>query len=252
MIRAGWKVLIACGLAGASLALYGAFYLLHPDRAVVADWFLGSLAFLPMQLLIVTVIVDGLLGQRERHARLKKLNMVIGVFFSEVGNPLLSACLRLDRRADEIRGVLAPAATFPPAQLGATAARMRGWRTTIEARPDEIEALRAFLVSRREILTALMANPAVLEHEGFSDLLIATFHVAEELAARPDLGALPADDAAHLALDVERVYPMLVAEWLSYLRHLQEDYPHLFSLAARTNPFDPQARVHVQRSADGP
>jgi hypothetical protein len=249
MLRASWKVLIACALASASLALYGAFYALHPDRALVADWFLGSLAFLPVQILIVTVIVDGLLGRRERHARLKKLNMVIGVFFSEVGNALLAGCLRLDRRAEEIRAALAPAASFPPAVLAATAERMRGWRTTIEPRPAEIEILRAFLVSRREILTALMANPAVLEHEGFSDLLIATFHVAEELGARGDLGALSADDAAHLALDVERVYPMLVAEWLSYLRHLQEDYPHLFSLAARTNPFDPQAKVEVKRVA---
>jgi hypothetical protein len=249
MIRARLKVLIACALASTSLALYGAFYLLHPDRGLVADWFLGSLAFLPVQILIVTVIVDGLLGQRERDARLKKLNMVIGVFFSEVGTHLLAACLRLDRRAEEIRAALAPAATFPPALLAEAAARMRGWRTSIEPRAGEIEALRAFLVSRREILTALMANPAVLEHEGFSDLLIATFHVAEELAARQDLGALPPDDAAHLALDVERVYPMLVAEWLTYLRHLQEDYPHLFSLAARTNPFDPQAQVHVRRVA---
>ncbi len=114
----------------------------------------------------------------------------------------------------------------------------------VDLRPG-IERVRA----RREILTALMANPAVLEHEGFSDLLIAIFHVAEELAARQDLGALPADDAAHLALDVERVYPMLVAEWLTYLRHLQEDYPHLFSLAARTNPFDPRADVQVRRVA---
>lgn len=249
MIRAGWKVLIACALAGASLALYGAFYVLHPDRALVADWFLGSLAFLPVQLLIVTVIVDGLLGRRERQVRLKKLNMVIGVFFSEVGNTLLAACLRLDRRAAEIRRELAPAASFPPALLAATAARMRAWRPSIDPRPADIEALRGFLVSRREILTALMANPAVLEHDGFSDLLIATFHVAEELAARRDLGALPPDDAAHLALDVERVYPVLVAEWLTYLSHLQQDYPHLFSLAARTNPFDPGAEVHVRRVA---
>jgi hypothetical protein len=248
MIRAGWKILIASALASASLALYTAFYALHPDRAVVADWFLGSLAFLPVQILIVTVIVDGLLGRRERQARLKKLNMVIGVFFSEIGNALLAACLRVDRRADEIRAVLAPAASFPPAVLAETAARMRGWRTTIEPRPSEIEALRVLLVSRREILTALMANPAVLEHDRFSDLLISAFHVAEELAARQDLGALPPDDAAHLAVDVERVYPLLVAEWLTYLGHLQEDYPHLFSLAARTNPFDPRADIHVKRA----
>ncbi len=248
MIRASWKVLIACALACASVALYAGFYVLHPDRALVADWFLGSLAFLPVQILIVTVVVDGLLGRRDRQARLKKLNMVIGVFFSEVGATLLTACLRLDLHAEEIRRELAPAASWSPARLAEAAARMRARCPAVDPRAAELEGLRAFLVSRRDVLTVLMANPAVLEHDGFSDLLIATFHVAEELAARRDLGALPPDDAAHLAVDVERVYPMLVAEWLSYLRHLQEDYPHLFSLAGRTNPFDPAAQVAVKRA----
>jgi hypothetical protein len=29
------------------------------------------------------------------------------------------------------------------------------------------------------------------------------------------------------------------------MQHLQEDYPYLFSLAVRTNPFDPDAKVEV-------
>jgi len=29
------------------------------------------------------------------------------------------------------------------------------------------------------------------------------------------------------------------------MQHLQEDYPHLFSLAVRTNPFDPDDKVEV-------
>jgi hypothetical protein len=29
------------------------------------------------------------------------------------------------------------------------------------------------------------------------------------------------------------------------MAHLREDYPYLFSLAVRTNPFDPEARPEV-------
>ena len=39
---------------------------------------------------------------------------------------------------------------------------------------------------------------------------------------------------------------LLVREWLSYMEHLKSDYPYLFSLAVRTNPFDPNASVQVQ------
>ena len=89
----------------------------------------------------------------------------------------------------------------------------------------------------------LLENPALLEHESFSDLLRAIFHVAEELDRRPDLADLPAADRNHLAVDLDRVYPLLVNEWLDYLRYVGKHYPYLFSLAVRTSPFDPEASV---------
>jgi len=39
---------------------------------------------------------------------------------------------------------------------------------------------------------------------------------------------------------------LLVREWLSHLEHLKVDYPYLFSLAVRTNPFDPNASAEVE------
>jgi hypothetical protein len=41
--------------------------------------------------------------------------------------------------------------------------------------------------------------------------------------------------------DVQRGYVLLIKEWLAYMAHLQTRYPYLFSLALRTNPFDPFA-----------
>ncbi len=44
---------------------------------------------------------------------------------------------------------------------------------------------------------------------------------------------------------MKRFYGLLTAEWLDYVRHLQENYPYLFSLAVRTNPFDPAATPEI-------
>ena len=38
----------------------------------------------------------------------------------------------------------------------------------------------------------------------------------------------------------------LIAEWIAYMRHLKSDYPYLYSLAVRTNPFDPNASAEVK------
>ena len=240
------KLCLAGALAAASVVLYLVFFALYPDRALISQWFLGSLAFLPVQVLLVTMILDGMLSRRERIARLKKLNIVIGVFYSEVGNDLLTCCLRLDRRAARLKEELAAAASWPPGQLAAAAERYREHQAVVDTRPAAMAELRALLAARREVLTALMANPSVLEHETFTDLLWSVFHLAEELSARGEIHVLSEEDAAHLQGDVQRTFPLLISEWLSYLRHLREDYPHLFSLAARMNPFDPAASAVVQ------
>jgi hypothetical protein len=41
------------------------------------------------------------------------------------------------------------------------------------------------------------------------------------------------------------VYELLAAQWLAYMKHLRDNYPYLFSLAIRTNPFDPDASPEV-------
>lgn len=244
-----WKLLLATGLALVSALLYLAFFGVHPDPVVIEDWFLGSLAFVPFQVLLVTLVVDGLLGKREQAARLRKLNIVIGVFFSEVGLPLLRQVLAMERRAAALATELAGASGWAPAQQEAAAVRHRALPADVEPRPEALEGIRVHLAARRGVVTSLMVNPSVLEHERFADLLWAVFHLAEELGERSDLRALPASDLAHLAGDVERVFPMLVAEWLRYLRHLQEDYPYLYSLAGRTNPFDARATAEVRPGA---
>lgn len=86
----------------------------------------------------------------------------------------------------------------------------------------------------------------MLEHQSFSNLLWATFHFTDELIHRKTLKNLPDSDYEHLAGDIKRVYILLVKEWLDYMKHLQKKYPYLFSLALRTNPFDPDANVIVK------
>jgi hypothetical protein len=45
---------------------------------------------------------------------------------------------------------------------------------------------------------------------------------------------------------MERVYRLIVLEWLNYMRYLKASYPYLFSFAMRTNPFEERASVVVE------
>jgi len=111
----------------------------------------------------------------------------------------------------------------------------------VESQKGDLENLKNFLLEKRAFLLGLLENPNLLEHESFTELLWAVFHLTEELAFRIDLKQLPKTDVQHLSGDIRRAYVLLISEWLAYMKHLRDSYPYLFSLAARMNPFDPHA-----------
>ncbi len=175
--------------------------------------------------------------------------MIIGAFFSECGTDLLGRIAQLDSRLGEVRGDLVATSAWRPAACARAKRAFRAHAPVIDLSADDLTGLRDRLDGEKSYLLGLIGNQALLEHETFTDLLWAVTHVAEELEARDDLETLPAADAEHLAGDVERVYTLLGVQWLDYLRHLQTQYPFLFSLAVRTDPLDPDASVTVSGEA---
>jgi len=66
------------------------------------------------------------------------------------------------------------------------------------------------------------------------------------LERREKVTGLSDSDYEHLAVDVNRAYTLLVQQWLEYGKYLKDNYPYLFSLAMRTNPFDQTASPFVK------
>jgi hypothetical protein len=85
-------------LALAFLALSGIVYFVHfvifRDVHHIFIYMVGDLAFLPLEVLLVVLIIERVLARREKQAKLQKLNMVVGAFFTEVGNHLLGSMLK--------------------------------------------------------------------------------------------------------------------------------------------------------------
>ena len=180
--------------------------------------------------------------KRETQSREKKVNMVLGIFFSEVGYKLLELFSSQDQTIEEIRDKLLVSSNWPGNRFTATqkVIRKHSFKVDVKGHID-LETLGNFLNSRRNFLLGLLENPVLIEHEDFSEALLAVFHLLDELSSRDKLNLLPDSDIQHLAGDIDRVYKRLVDQWLFYLRHLKGQYPYLFSLAIRKNPFDPEA-----------
>lgn len=228
-------------LAIVFLVISGLLYFLHfslfHDSHHIFLYLVGDLAFLPIEVFLVVMVIERILAQREKQAMLQKLNMVIGAFFSEVGNQLLRDLLTCFGSNQEIRQRLAVEQNWTRADFKKATAYASAIKDKPRCAAADLESLKAFLVQKRGFLLRLLENPNLLEHERFTDLLWATFHLTEELEARQSFEDLPDSDLAHLTGDIQRVYHHLAAEWMWYVEHLKSNYPFLFSLIVRMQPF---------------
>jgi len=245
MSRLGWKAKLAAVLLISSMLIFLAQYLVFNDLEEEAFLILEALGLLPIEVLLVTLIIDNLLVRQERQQKLRKINMVTDAFFSEAGSDLLRLFLKFDRNSAIIRKKFNVTQDWTEQDFAIAKSSLQGCEFDACCHIGDLGELKKFIVGKRDFLLRLLENPNLLEHESFTEMLRATFHMMDELQGRKDLGALSQADYEHLAKDVNRAYIALTEQWLDYMLHLKRDYPYLYSLATRTNPFNEKASAEI-------
>lgn len=247
--RTSWLLPISLLLVAASAIVYGIHYFVFRDAYHIFYYMLLDIAFLFLNVLVVIIFIERLLARRERQAVFQKLNMVIGTFLSEVGLELLKRFSARVANAVVLKERLDVRPNWTRKDFQKATAAARGFSYELNIDPPSLLELKMFLAQKRDFLVRLLENPSLLEHDRFTDLLWAVFHLAEELSFREgNFEDLPPSDRLHLMDDAKRAYTHITMEWLAYTEHLKENYPFLFSLAVRINPLsaNPSAYINGQ------
>ncbi len=245
-MKINWEVKLAIVLVSMSLSIYSFKLVFLKNPQDTANYIFNALGFLPINVLLVTIVLNKLLAIRSRRERLEKMNMVIGTFFSEVGKQLMREIGKSDPGVGRIRDLLVQGKEWDADTTALVRKQAASHDYAVDASAVDMVHIHEFLSSRRDFMLRLLENPVLLEHESFTDLLRAVFHLTEELGCRTDFGCLPSTDYAHLSGDIRRVYERMVIQWLDYMNYLRTSYPYLYSLEMRTNPFDLNASPVVQ------
>ena len=246
MKKSLWQIRLGALLIALSAVFYLIHYAIFRDARHIFNYLIGDVAFVFIEVLLVTLIIHEVLNLREKRALMEKLNMVIGAFFSEVGTRLLGELAACDPGAEQIRRELVVSGHWTKEQFVNAKRTIRGYEYKIDSHYTDLSVMRETLIVQREFLLRLLENPNLLEHDTFTGLLMAVFHLTEELASRSNILELTEADRLHIATDMKRAYSLLTAEWIDYMQHLRENYPYLFSFAMRTNPFDPSATPEIR------
>ncbi|MCJ7605971.1 MAG: hypothetical protein MUO19_08080 [Dehalococcoidales bacterium] len=244
----GYRLYLLLGAVfiAASALIYYIHYLIFQDAHHIFIYLVGDLGFLPLEVFLVVFVIERILTRREKQAVLYKLNMVIGAFFSEIGNYLLADLLKYIRNHEEISRHLNIRADWTPRDFKAADEFANYLKIEVDMDKVDLDGLKTYLHDKRLYLLTLLENPSLLEHDRFTDLLWSTTHLLEELEARDSFKDVPEGDLAHLAIDIQRMYDNLTSEWLDYAQHLKSAYPFLFSLLLRTHPFQDKPSAVVK------
>lgn len=174
--------------------------------------------------------------KREEDTRRLKINMISGLFFSEIGEGLLSYFLSHDANRDELTAGLTLTASSADRDFRSARRLAAAHVSAITVDEHDLAPMDELLDRKKDFLLRLLENPTLIEHGRFTEIIRATFHLREELAARRGISPLPGTDLLHVAGDMDRVYRLMLPLWINYMEHLKSNYPYLYSFALRMNP----------------
>jgi hypothetical protein len=188
-------------------------------------------------LAVVAEAAQLLLNRRQERLRAQRVEMLLGLFFSELGNDFLRLCTLFDPDIENLRQDTTVNDTID-SKFQELKTKLDVYPYNIEIEKADITRVKELIINKGEIAVRLLENPSLHAHESFTELLRAIFHLREELIVREDVTKLPKSDLNHLKGDFKRIYPLLAKHWVVYLKYLKDNYGYLYSFAVRTNPFN--------------
>ena len=224
-------------LIGCSAAIYTLQLFLFHDWKDTAFYMLQDWAFLPIQIALVTIIVGEIMNEHEKQERLEKTRILTSSFFSDFGTELISLMIPKMINFPSVAANIAMNESWTQKEFDKAAASIQTSALQLACSPDDFRQIKSLLDAKRMTLLVIASNPSLLDHERFTDMLWALFHLNDELAYRTDLDHLSQMDLLQLNVDAQRVLSETLVNWICHLEFLQKEYPYLFQLEVHRNPF---------------
>lgn len=211
-----------------SALLFYSHYLIFGQAETTSYYSFMSICLIPINILTVTIVFENIIEIKSKKEKMNKLNMLIGMFFSEFGYQLMHLIIKCDPTG---KNLICCFDNLKNVEL-----KLQNHKHNVDINKIDIYNLEDILLKNKETLINLMGNDNILEHETFTDLLMSIMHLRDEIIF---MKHNTFDDNAmiHLQVDISRVYKNITMQWVKYLYHLEKNYPYLYKNAIQVNPF---------------
>ncbi|CEN84891.1 hypothetical protein GOD95_02960 [Paeniclostridium sordellii] len=215
-------------LIALSAVMFLIHYLVFGQALNTAYYSLMNLCFIPINSLVVTIILEKLIDYRAKKDRIEKINMLVGIFFTEVGGKLMHLIIDSDKDAKNY------ITNFE--DLNNIKKCLNEYDYKVDMNNIDLCSIKNILLENNNLFVTLISNENVFQHQIFTDLLMSVVHLRDEIIFMEKDDSLELN-INHLENDVIRVYKNISIQWISYLEYLNKSYPFLYNNAIRVNPF---------------
>lgn len=231
-------IIIGAGLVLLSLFLHFVHVLIFKDIHHTMIFLLADIAFIPMEVFFTSIILEQLLERREKEHGKEKLNMLVGVFYAEIGTQLLSYFVEQDDNVYVCKKLrIQDPSIWNDAYFKRLQELNSSYHYEVSLAKVDLDELRHILHEGKNLLITLITNESLHDHETFTEMLMLIMHLKEELDVR-DISSLNESERLHLEQDMTALYRYLTYEWCYYLNYLSKHYPGLFNTAIMLSPFN--------------
>lgn len=231
-------ILIAIILVIISLVLFYIQSQIFNDSSYIVSLIFANIAFIPLNTFFTAFIIENLIEKRNTFHKMEKLVMIKGVFFSEFGSELLQKLVKYDSNAKAISAEAHVNKNWGSKEFKKLNRVMDNHAFESNINKVPLLEISNLINKNKDFLLSIITNPVLMEHEIFSDMTVALFHLKEELQDIYINTDCPCCDDAHLRQDIKNLYRLMAKNWAAYMRHLKEEYPALFVKAMIHNPFN--------------
>lgn len=232
------NIIIGGGLVLLSLILHYIHVLIFKDVHHTMIFLVADIAFIPMEVFFTSMILERMLERREKEHGKEKLNMLVGVFYAEIGTQLLAYFVEQDDRVSICKKLrIQDPSVWDEDYFKQLQQLNSTYHYEVSLAKVDLVELKQMLHEGKNLLITLMTTESLHDHETFTEMLMLIMHLKEELDVR-DISSLNESERSHLEQDMTALYRYLTYEWCYYLNYLSKHYPGLFNTAIMLSPFN--------------
>jgi hypothetical protein len=186
---------------------------------------------------VIVTTTQAIFERKETQRRKHKINTLVALYYSDVGNELLFFFCKFDPALEGDCLAFPGQGSWQDTDFYNLSEKLKTRSYALEIDRAQLPALKSLLDARGDLLLRLLENQHILEHGLFMNLLRATFHLRHELATEADKTATRHPTLEHINNDARKVYQFSSGLWVEHMQYQRKTYPALFHTSLQNNPF---------------